>query len=107
MQHASTTHPLDVVSERVPLHDLLSLVPVYDGLETVKRPAAHHVPHALLLDAEPLDLVVDVEEEGVVAGRVVRGANQKTAGTTCSLDGIIIMFNGGFQCSANSICYSS
>ena len=65
------THPLDVVPQRVTLDDLLRLVPVDDRLETVEGPAPHDVAHALLLDAEPLDLVVDVEEQRVVARGVV------------------------------------
>ena len=65
--------------EGVSLDDLLGLVAVDDGLQAVEGPPAHHVAHALLLDAEPLDLVVDVEEEGVVPGRVVRGTDQEGA----------------------------
>ena len=36
---------------------------------------------AFFLDAKALDLIVDVEEERVVAGRVVGGANQEGSGT--------------------------
>ena len=53
------------------LYNLLRLVPIDDGLEAVEGAAAHHVAHAFLLDAEPLYLVVDVEEQRVVAGGVV------------------------------------
>ena len=66
--------------EGVSLDDLLGLVAVDDSLQAVERSPAHHVAHALLLDAEPLDLVVDVEEERVVAGRVVRGTDQEGTG---------------------------
>ena len=65
------THPLDVVPQSVTLHDLLRLVAIDDGLEAVEGAAAHDVAHALLLDAEPLDLVVDVEKQRVVAGGVI------------------------------------
>ncbi len=43
-------------------------------------PAAHDVSDAFLLDAKALDLIVDVEEERVVAGRVVGWADQEGAG---------------------------
>ena len=65
------THPLDVVPQGVALHYLLRLVPIDDGLEAVKGPTAHDVADAFLLDAEPLYLVVDVEEQRVVTRGVV------------------------------------
>ena len=49
-------------AEGVALDDLLALVAVDDGVQAVECTAAHHVADALLLDAETLDLVVDVEE---------------------------------------------
>lgn len=65
------THPLNVVPQSVTLHYLLRLVAIDDGLEAVEGAASHDVAHALLLDAEPLYLVVDVEEQRVVARGVV------------------------------------
>ena len=65
------THPLDVVPQGVALHYLLRLVPIDDGLEAVEGAAAHNVTDALLLDAKPLYLVVDVEEQRVVTRGVV------------------------------------
>ena len=50
------THPLDGMTQCVAFDDLLRPVAVDDGLEAVEGPAAHHVPHALLLDPETLDL---------------------------------------------------
>lgn len=69
------SYPFDVVSQRVTLDDLLGLVPVDDGLQAVESPPTHDIANALLLDAKPLDLVVYVEEEGVIAGRVIRRAD--------------------------------
>lgn len=65
------TYSLNVVSQSVSLDDLLRLVPVYNGLETVERSSSHDVSDAFLFDSETLDLVVDVEEERVVARRIV------------------------------------
>ena len=65
------THPLDVMPQGVALHYLFRLVPIDDGLEAVKGATAHHVADAFLLDAEPLYLVVDVEEQRVVTRGVV------------------------------------
>lgn len=64
----------------MPFNNLLLSVSVDDGVQAFERPAAHQVPHALLLNPEPLDLVVDVEEQGVVPGRIIRGSeNNKKA----------------------------
>ena len=78
------THPLDVVPQGVTLHYLLRLVPIDDGLEAVKGPTAHDVAHAFLLDAEPLYLVVDVEEQRVVTRGVVRRTDEVAAGASCN-----------------------
>ncbi len=56
------------MSQGVALHNLLGLVAVNHGLEAVEGAASHDIAHALLLDPKPLDLVVDVKEERVVAG---------------------------------------
>ena len=64
------------------LDNLLRLVSVDDGLEGVKSPSSHDVANSLLLDPEPLDLVVDVEKQGVVSGRVVARTDEEAAGTS-------------------------
>ncbi len=74
-----TTLLLDVLAERVTLHNLLRLVAVDHCVQTFKGPPAHHVTNALLFDSKALDLIVDVEEEGIVAGRIVAGPHQETA----------------------------
>lgn len=79
------TNPTNRLNEGVSLDDLLLAVAVDDGVETLERPPAHQVTHAFFLDAEPLDLVVDVEEERVVARRVVARPHQKTAWPACNL----------------------
>ncbi len=63
------------MAQRVALYDLLSLVAVDDGLEAFESPAAHDVANAFLLHAKSLDLIVDVEKERIVAGRVVARTN--------------------------------
>ena len=70
------------MAQRVALDDLLGLVPVDDGLQAVEGPAAHHVANAFFLDPEPLDLVVDVEKERVIARRVVAWTDEETSGST-------------------------
>lgn len=50
------THPLDRMAQGVALNDLLRPVAVDDGLQAVEGPPTHHVPHALLLNPEALDL---------------------------------------------------
>ena len=65
------------------LDDLLLAVAVDDGVETLERPPSHQIAYALLLNAEPLDLVIDVEEKRVVARGVVARPHQETAGAAC------------------------
>lgn len=67
-----TTHWLN---ESVSLNNLFFPVSVDDGVQAFKCSATHQVTNAFLLYTEPLDLIVDVEEEWVVAGRVVAGSH--------------------------------
>lgn len=69
------------LSQSVSFDDLLLPVSVDDRIEALKRPASHEVPHAFLLYPEPLYLVVDVEEQGVVPGGIVRGSDEEAART--------------------------
>jgi hypothetical protein len=48
--------------ERVPLDDLLLLVSVDDGVQTLKNSTTHQIPDALLLYTESLDLIVYMEK---------------------------------------------
>lgn len=73
------SYPLNVVSQSVTLNDLFRLVSVDHGLKAIEGSAAHDIADALLLNAEPLNLVIDVEEEGVVSGTVVARTDKKTA----------------------------
>ena len=56
-------------------NDLLRLVPIDDGVETFKCSTAHYVSNPLFLNSKTLDLVVDVEKEAVVSGRIVTWTN--------------------------------
>lgn len=67
-----TTHWLN---ESVSLNNLFFPVSVDDGVQAFKCSATHQVTNAFLLYTEPLDLIVDVEEEWVVARRVVTGSH--------------------------------
>lgn len=67
-----TTHWLN---ESVSLNNLFFPVSVDDGVQAFKCSATHQVTNAFLLYTEPLDLIVDMEEEWVVAGRVVTGSH--------------------------------
>lgn len=65
--------------QRVPLHNLLLPIPINNCIQTLEYPSAHQIPHALLLDPEPLYLIVDVKEQRVVARRIVARPDQETA----------------------------
>ena len=76
------SYPSDVVSKWVSLHNLLRLVSVYDGLKCIEGPPTHHVSHAFLLYPETLDLIVDVEKQGIVPRGIVTWTDEETSGTT-------------------------
>lgn len=65
-------------------NDLFRLVPIDYSIQAVKRPPAHQIANALLLNPEALDLIVYVEKEGVVSRRIVTWAHQKTARSSCT-----------------------
>ena len=51
----------------VTFNNLLTLVSVYDSVETVKCPTTHQVPNTFFLNSEALYLVIDMEEERIIA----------------------------------------
>lgn len=57
-------------------NNLLFPVSVNDRIQAFERPPSHQVPHPLLFYPEPLDLIVDVEEQRVIPRRIVRGSRK-------------------------------
>ena len=71
---------LHVTSQGVALHYLLGLVSRDHSVQTVKSSATHHIPDTLLFNPEPLNLIVDVKEEAVIARAVVARPHQEGPG---------------------------
>ena len=90
---------LHMAAQCVPLHDLLCLVSQYHCVKTLECPPSHDIsrkvvncllifqfsapkvslPDAFFLNTEALYLIVDVEEEAVVARAVVAWSHQEAA----------------------------
>ena len=90
---------LHMAAQCVPLHDLLRFVSQYHCVKTFECPPSHDIsrkavncllifqfsapkvslPDAFFLNTEALDLIVDVEEEAVVARAVVAWSHQEAA----------------------------
>ena len=67
------------LAERVALDNLFRLVAVDDSVQAVKGPTAHEIADPLFFNPEPLDLIVDVKEERIVARRIIGRPDKKTA----------------------------
>uniref|UniRef100_A0A2M4D214 Putative secreted protein n=1 Tax=Anopheles darlingi TaxID=43151 RepID=A0A2M4D214_ANODA len=82
----------DRMHQRVTLDDLLLPVAIDHRIETLERTATHQIPDTFLLDPEPLDLVVDVEEQRVVTGRVVARTHQEATRPSLHqhIDGLVL-----------------
>ena len=66
----------------VTFNNLLTLVSVYDSVETVKCPTTHQVPNTFFFNSEALYLVIDMEEERIIARWVVARSHKKASGAS-------------------------